>query len=194
MRFTKLILSFIFLLMLSSASYASLFKIRVLGGIGYTFVTTDALDSATNPERNKFSYNFEVEGVFPFDDDNIFGFGFALGYMKVWEWKSSTQSAKLNNKNFRLFFEVSPSIVVFQVGLGFYSDKGSYNSNTDNPGIGLGAVIVGGVDIPITGILYIPIMLRMDIIRFFNYWTIGGKNMGKYAIPVSINAGITLKF
>ncbi len=199
MKLKTLLWSLVLIFGISSLAHAFEFKLRLLGGYGIAIPMDPGLNDFTNTSTNKEVTSLSGQAVFSFSTNNRLGVGLEVGHINLWEYSvtsgSVTQSADISVTNINVFFEFSPSIFVIQAGPGIYRDSGTAtNLPVTDHGTGLGVMLAGGVDIPITGWLRIPILLRLDIIQFPNFNTSlsGGTitEIDRTVIPLRIMAGL----
>ncbi len=196
MKLKTILWSLVLIFGISSFSHAFEFKLRALGGYGISIPKDEGLNDFTNTSTNKEVTSFSGQAVFSFSTNNRLGVGLEVGHINLWEYTitsgGTTFTADISVTNINVFFEFSPSIFVLQVGAGYYGDTGSYTNLVDH-NYGLGIMLGGGIDIPITSWLRIPILARLDIIEFkqFNESNIGNRGeLDRFVVPLRVMAGI----
>ena len=196
MKFKILFITVTLIVFSAISSFSADFKIRALGGIGTTIVTSDFTDLGATAKKT--SIGFGVQGLFSLSESSAVGID--AGYLSTWEWTFSTYSANYKYINIGVIYEYTKSIFVIQAGLGVYIDSSTYSANITSStqgktGTGLGTIIAAGVDIPITDSISIPILARIDYIAFGtkNTATSGGstREFGGSTMPLRIMAGVT---
>ena len=204
------------------AEVHSFFKVRAFGGVGFAATKSDLVDqlnyqyqnnSLGSTETNTISYGGGLQvlvSIINSKDYGVISIGVDAGYFKAWSFaiKKNGESAQydVNYMNISGVIEWNPwQIMIFQVGFGYYLDKGKYDTHSDfspnfEGGNALGFSVTGGIDVPITDYLFVPFLVRMDMIFPPDYTSstgapnyASGSQLGGLTVPIRIMLGLTLK-
>lgn len=204
----------IFVLGLSSLTQADS-KVRLYGAFGYSIFNTEAFDNLNNAmkilfpgiitddiiEIDKINFGGGIQAFYGIN--NMISVGIDVGYMRLGSLTITDYAKSIGltgtDINFNMLntlgvVEISSGNIIFQFGAGIYLDMTSYSDGATADtklGNSPGFMIAGGVNIPISDTLYIPVLARIDGI-FANESpesTLGG-TYGGFTIPIRFMTGV----